>query len=52
MTGKANQGDRSGADPERPGDGREALAGVSAASLEPERAGAEGAMDMCTQLLT
>ncbi len=40
--GEPNQGDRSGADPEQPGDGREALAGTPAASQELERAGAEG----------
>src|SRR3990172_4577802 len=45
MTGRGepNQGDRSGADPERPGDGGEGRAGTPAASRELERAGAEGA---------
>src|SRR6266540_6949454 len=43
MTGKANEGNRPGADPEQPGDGREAPAGMPAASRELERAGAEGA---------
>src|SRR3990172_1079477 len=41
MTGKANQGDRSGADPTQPGDGREAPAGMPVASRELERATAE-----------